>query len=300
MAFGGGGRAMSQEAFQARLDTDLNGVSSTLTLLPYKGNSILVNRRTVTVPGAGLTRGVADNLITAAGADSGGAGAANTLYYVYVSNDLATFSPSAIRLSATGPTLVNGVKYLGNAGNALNWRFVGWVRLNGTPKFESSTTNRLIVNYYNRLVTKIGFICPGYVDDGAQTVQTIVSGGAQNWTAVNSGTGSQSSFISNGEDDVLVCLSSWTNFATASQAALLGVALDGSNPTVIAGCPTGILGAVVAASAEDALDPAEGYHTLDMVYAVTGASTFTIVWDTIRLGAAADPKLSGYMALIMA
>jgi hypothetical protein len=62
------------------------------------------------------------NRITAAGADAGAAMAANTSYYVYASNSQATFAPSSVRGSATAPT--DG--YLG-AGNAINWRHVGWV-----------------------------------------------------------------------------------------------------------------------------------------------------------------------------
>lgn len=113
MAGGGPGNSSGGNVFQARLNTALGGQSNTLTLLPYKGNQILVGGRVVTVPSLGLTRLVTDNIISGSGADSGSPGIANSLYYVYVSNNLATFSPSSIRLSSTPPVLVNGVKYLG-------------------------------------------------------------------------------------------------------------------------------------------------------------------------------------------
>ena len=299
MANGGGGSSLVQEAFFARLRTDLNGVSDTLTLLPYKGNTILVNRKTVAVPDAGLTVDVADNLIDAAGADAGAAGGANTLYYVYVANALSPFSPSSIRLSSTAPSLVNGVKYLGSTGNAINWRFVGWVYLNATPKFESSVNNRLIVNYYNRLRIQVGFICPGYVDDNTQSLQVVAVGGQTNWTTVNGGTGERGTFISNGEDDVEIQLSSWTNVAAAG-VVYLGVALDGVYPTVNVGLLANAFAVIGAASCSDDISPAEGFHTLDMVYATSGANTFALFWDEPRYGAAADPKLTGYCASIMA
>lgn len=90
-----------------------------------------------------------DNLITAAGADAGGACAASTFYYAYVSNSLATTFPSDLRLSATAPT----AGYLGASGNALNWKLVGWVQTTAATAFASSLTQRLVCSKFNpRLV----------------------------------------------------------------------------------------------------------------------------------------------------
>lgn len=78
--------------------------------------------KTCTVSGGGV-----HNLLAADGTDSTGQPQASTLYYAYVSNSLASFEPSEVRLSATSPT--NG--YLG-AGNGAHWRFVGAVYLDGS------------------------------------------------------------------------------------------------------------------------------------------------------------------------
>lgn len=62
-----------------------------------------------------------DNAIAADGTDSGSTPSASTLYYIYISNSLASYAAQSIRLSTTAPT--NG--YLGASGNAKNWRFLG-------------------------------------------------------------------------------------------------------------------------------------------------------------------------------
>lgn len=284
MADGGPGPGPRINVFQARLKTDLAGVSSTLTFLPYGGNRVLVNGMLVIVPNAGMTRGVADNLITAAGADSGAAGGANTLYYVYVSNSKATFSPESIRLSATAPTTVSGVKYLGGAGNALNWRFVGWVRLNATPQFESSDTNALIVNYYNRRLYRI-FANPGYVDDNAQTTYAVTG----NWAKANGGTGSQVKLIANGEDAEII-----KTIVVVSSAANIGVfggpGIDSTPPLV-----TGEQGLTAAGAttihSDDSKVLSEGFHTIDLYGATSGAAA-SFIADESRMGAAQDPRCS--------
>lgn len=190
MADGGIGNQSPASLFQARLLT-ANNIGPTLKLGQYNGNKVVVSGQTVNIPQTGLARDVADNLISAAGADSGAPGAANTLYYVYISNQKASFSPSSIRLSATPPSFVNGVKYLGNTGNALNWRFVGWVRLNATPNFESSDKNRLIINYYNRLNL------PLRADASADFTTSTAP-----FTQVDPAGSLTVNFISNGEDSV--------------------------------------------------------------------------------------------------
>lgn len=240
-----------------------------------------------------------DNLLTAAGADSGAAMAINTLYYIYVSNNLATYAPSSVRASLTNPVRTDDGASLAAAGNGRNWRFVGWaytISNAGTPNFADSITRRLVVNFYNRIRKNIGFICPGYVDDDAFTVQNIVSGGAAAWAAVNGGANEQAEFISNGEDSTEISVQTWTNL-TASNGGI-GVAVDGLNPVLQVGI--GASGVLEMGAASEKLLLSFGYHTLDMVAAVDGASTLGIYWDSPRRGAAADPRLSGYSASIMA
>lgn len=281
-------------AFQARL---ARSSATAIILSPYKGASVGVNGEVVVVPDAGFSRVQSDNRIDSTGADAGAALAINTLYYVYVSNSKATFSPLAIRCSTVAPTAVAGVKYLGATGNALNWRFVGWVYTisnAGTPNFADSTTQRLVANYYNRERKEIGFICPGYVDDNAVTTQVIVAGAQTNWAAVNLAVGEKTELISNGEDAVEWDM--YVNGSTDTTDAGFGVAVDGLNPTKDAFLTSA---AEQVLPLHDKVSLAEGYHTLDMVYATIAATNVVITWDGPRYGAAADPKRSGYSALVM-
>jgi hypothetical protein len=281
MAGGGPGPASPVNLFEARLKTDLAGVSNTLTLLPYKGNRVEIRGRLIRLGAGGLTRGIGDNLIDAAGADAGAAGAASTLYYVYVSNTLATFSPASIRLSATAPSVVNGVRYLGAAGNALNWRFVGWVFLNATPNFESSVANALIVNYYNRLLYSI-FANPGYVDDNAQTSYAVNG----NWAAANGGSGSRVSFVSNGEDSAIIQTHA-THFGTAGVDVYSGPGIDGAAPLKAGKATCGAV-YLIGMTVDDSKVLSEGYHFADL-YGAGDANAFFVA-DFARLGAAADPR----------
>lgn len=258
---GGTGSSGAPSGFFARLKTDLSGVSSTLTLLPYQGDTVLVNGVSATIPGTGLTRLVTDNLISAAGADSGSPPVANTLYYVYVANALASFSPTSIRLSATAPSLVNGVKYLGAAGNSLNWRFVGWVRPNATPQFESSSLNALVVNYYNRFDYTV-FAVPGYVDSNSRNPYSAIG----NWAKANGGVGSGVTLISNGEDVVDIRAVGFGN-TDGTGNVWVGPGIDGTPPT-----RSGFT-AAAAVSGSTVLDPellSEGFHEIDLYAAGSG------------------------------
>jgi hypothetical protein len=283
MASGGPGVPTPLNVFEARLDTDFGGVSNTLTLLQHKGRRVEINKRVITVPGGGLSRDVADNLIDAAGADAGAAGAANTLYYVYVSNAMASFSPTSIRLSATAPTLVDGVRYLGAAGNALNWRFVGWVRLNATPQFESSETGRLVVNYYNRLALSL-YTNPGYVNNNAQTSYSTSSAPYVTLASVIGSGTSQLRFISNGEDAVAY-YSTYLVGTGGTEVALAGIGEDTqTNPAVSAISQLVGVSAANTISLGRAPTFTEGFHTLDMLIATADGQTIIFYADQGRLG----------------
>lgn len=122
--------------FEAKLQRD---TATTISLQAFEGKLVTVNGELVDVL-AGFSRTNLDNLITATGADSGAGPVANTVYYTYVSNSQATFSPLSIRLSSTAPTLVGGVRYLGVAGNALNWRYVSKVKTGAGSTFSVALT----------------------------------------------------------------------------------------------------------------------------------------------------------------
>lgn len=269
MASGGIGNQSPATLFQARLDT-MDSVSNTLTLGQYIGNKVVVSGLTVVIPSSGLMRDIADNLIDASGADAGAPPAASTLYFVYVSNQQASFSPSSIRLSATSPVLLNGVRYLGTSGNAVNWRFVGWVVTNATPQFESTVTSRLIANYYNRLKLKM-YVNPGYVDDNAATTYTVNSASWQPLsTYVGSGT-SRLSFISNGEDSIIYQATMVLSSANPSNSLLAGVGLDSvSEADQAALSVAGVQNDTIPVQNEIA--PVEGSHFLEFLAAFTGGN----------------------------
>lgn len=272
--------------FLARLRTD-GGISSILTLLPFNGNQIEINRKLLTVPTLGLTRNVADHLIDGAGADAGVAPSVSTLYFVYVSNANATFSPSSIRLSATAWTTVNGVRYLGNVGNALNWRFVGWAKTDATPQFVSNETSRRIINWYNKLRLPL-LANPGYVDDNAPTIYQVSS---TTYVELNGGVGARVDFISNGVDAIdfsgIFCAQAGPGFS-----ALFGLGID-----TVAGpesfCLVGATGTIVNETATtrycDILSEAAHFVAL-LGLTNSGSAAANIFADFERDGAASDPR----------
>lgn len=192
--------------FEGRLQRDS---ATQISLQPYKGRFVGVNGELVDIV-SGFTRTSLDNLINGAGADTGASPAVGTLFYCYVSNSKATFSPLSIRLSLTVPSLVSGVYYLSGAGNAANWRFVGWVLTisnAGAANFvdkkgtgAADTPQRFVVNYYNRILAGM-LCCPNYVNDNAVNFYTAGPAVGAGWGPI-AAADFNAEFISNGEDVV--------------------------------------------------------------------------------------------------
>ena len=289
MADGGIGNQSPATIFQARLDTT-DGVSDTLTLRRYQGSKVIVSGVPVVIPSAGLSRDVADNLINSTGADAGGAPVVSTLYYVYISNVRASFSPESIRLSSQAPSVVNGVRYLGSSGNALNWRFVGWIQTDSTPQFVSSRQNRAIINCYNKERLSL-FVCPDYVDDDAFTVWSFNNG---TWARANPGGGQDYwvNFISNGEDAVNVNLTGSLDLVVPLGAGALGLGVD----TVTSAEVSSIGYQSDQVAVQCAIDRilGEGAHLINMlcVNFNTAVGAVNVYADSPRLGAAADPAMT--------
>jgi hypothetical protein len=291
MASGGIGNQSPASLFQARLDTT-DGVNNLLTLKQYQGNKVVVSGVTVVIPGGGLTVSVAANLIDPAGADFGSPGVASTLYYVYISNARSPFAPSSIRLCATAPTLVNGVKYLGAAGNALNWRFVGWVFLNATPQFESSLTGRLIVNYYNRLLLKL-FTCPGYVDDNAATLYLCNN---TVWDQISKGTvtggvDSRVTYIANGEDAQSFKIAGSAD-NTVGRPGLIGLGIDTPNTSKVEAILDNPTAGDISIHETYEDVGVEGHHTADLLGMQTAVNPMNVFADDVRNGGTKDPFLT--------
>lgn len=263
--------------------------STVVTLQQYTGDIQTVNGEAVVLP---VALSSTDNRIDSTGADAGAALAASTLYYVYISNSLASFAPSDLRASLTAP---NTDLYLGGTGNAANWRFVGWVRTNASTQFEDNTTNRLVVNYFNRVKRPL-LANPGYVDDNADTSYALASA---TWVALNGGTGSRVSFISNGEDSVTLGYDATVELdvggGSSSANACIAVGVDTtSNPDRASKVASANSSTTNQYSVTGTFDTSlsTGYHVADIIgYAVTvgGGSSVSILADFARGGASADP-----------
>ncbi len=276
-------------AFQGRLQWDS---ATQVSLQQYIGNSVDVNGLSVALGAGGIALATTDNLISSTGTDSGAAMAASTLYYVYVSNSSASSFASDLRASTTAPLAYNGVKYLGASGNAANWRFVGWLRTNGSTQFVDSDTQRFVVNFYNRIRKRL-YSCPGYSDNNAKTTWTTAS---TTWTSANAGTGSKLEFIANGEDSVFytgLCMSD------AGSVEHRGGVGEGSTTTPAVGV-RGLEGAgeIYILPVSKAYVPAEGYAYLELLVGVT-SGTGTFVADDGRRGAAADVAATFISAELM-
>jgi hypothetical protein len=262
--------------------------ATAFSLRPYKGNIVEVDEEKLIVPSAGLSRAPADNLISSTGTDSGGAMAASTLYYVYVSNSKASFSPSSIRASATAPSAFNGIESLAASGNGLNWRFVGWIRTDGSTQIVDTVVDRLVINYYNRRPLPIQ-LRPGYVNDGLQTSFSLNS---TTWVALNGGTGATASYIANGEDAVEFN-AAVTIGAQPSATMKAGIG-DNSTTTVSTAAAFSSYTAAIGIETRTAhfkSTPAAGYRTVSLIGHVS-TGTFTILADLVRNGSASDPEMT--------
>lgn len=264
--------------FACRMQRD----STTQVSLQYfNGRYIDVNGEMVDVGASGYPMLTSDNLLSSTGTDSAGAMGASTLYYVYVSNSQASFAANDLRASATGPSAYRGAKYLGTSGNAAHWRFVGWVRTNGSTNFVNTALDRLVINYHNRLRLSV-LVAPGYTDDNSLTTYTTTS---TTYVAANGGTGSQGSYIANGEDAVSFRLNALASNSTPS-ACYAGIGENSTANAAVASQTQGVLALNFGTTWSGV--PAEGYRTINVLIAVS-AGTGTFYADTSRLGSAADP-----------
>jgi hypothetical protein len=263
--------------FQGRLRVDS---TTQISLQRHVGNWIEVDGEAVGLGSAGLLCTTTDGLLSADGGTTSTAPSASTLYYVYVSN-------TELRLCATAPSAHNGFYYLGTTPATRVWRFCGWAYTNASTQFTDSIVARHVVNYYNRLHKRM-FTCPGYTDNDAETSHTMNS---SNWLAVNGGTGSDVSFISNGEDIVYLAvamvgkISSNGNFGP-------GISIDGATDVRVGGDVTASANVIVHVALVYSYDAGSaGRHTASFV-ARNSAGTLTIYADDERHNSTADPACS--------
>lgn len=231
-----------------------------------------------------------DNTIDATGADTTAAPASGTLHYCYLSSGNASAFPNDLRLSETAPSLVSGVYYLGTSGNALEWRFVGWVYVDGSGEFQDSVTARHTINYYNRRALPL-LTCPAFVDDNAQTTYGV---NLATFTSINGGTGDSVTFVSNGEDPVVLYVQAACSAASGT-TAFVGPGFDSTTqPEVVAAFRgTGSTATAVASKVLTA-----GFRT-GYLLCCTQTTAYTMIADTARFGAAADPPATFLAGWVM-
>lgn len=263
-------QSLYQNIFQGRIQLDS---TTQISLQRYNGDYVEVNGEIVSIGSSGKDLLTGHKLIDNTGAHAAAGMVASTLYYVYLSNSSATDSPLRLRASTTAPSKVNGVYYLGTSGNALNWRFVGWVYTNASINFQdqegtlggtvagNTLPRRWVVNYYNRIWKRM-MLCPSYSDGGSATSYNAST--TTDWLELNaSGTANaHMSYINNGEDSPTF-ISHWeaTNTGSAAFGIGYGASLSasiaavkvatekGSNETEMAACsysPTPVVGVYYA------------------------------------------------------
>lgn len=284
---------MAEHVAQVRLQrTSSTGVQ----LLSCGGGLIEVNGEIVDV-GAGKLCQTSDNLIDGTGANAGAAMGASTIYYLYISNSLASYQPGQLKASTTVPTgLASGSAlgsavhpddfYLGTSGNARHWRFVGMLRTNGSTQFVDSTTQRFVRSYYNGLDLDL-LTVPAYSDGNSASSFTAIS---TNWTRANSGTGSTIEFLAFGFERVTLGVRALAGNSGASNATRIGIGLDSTTSARVEGAHNGGT-TVITMAADHVYTPALGYHYAEFLVCVS-AGTGTYYVDDARNGSGADPYAS--------
>ncbi len=211
-------QAQLTNAMQGRIQRDS---ATQISLQRYSGDTIEVNGLNVSMGSSGLVfNATTTNTLNADGTDSGSKVVASTLYCVYVSNTSALAFPSSLSLSTQAYVSVNGVRYLGSSGNALNWRFIGWVRTNGSTQFQDTPGKRFIVNYYNKRLLAL-------YQDSLETTGTWTYSGTS-WRQANANANNQVEFIANGEDACLLQVSAHASPGALGSSAQVGLGLGSS------------------------------------------------------------------------
>lgn len=277
--------------------------ATSLALLPR--TSLLIEVNGEVLDGTAYAVATTDNLITSAGADSGAAMSTSTVYYIYVSNSLASTWPNDLRASTTtpvsnygggvGPSSLNTAYpdlYLNTTGNGLNWRFVGMARTNGSTQFTDSTTSRLVLSYYNRVDANL-VSCPAYSNGNTATSWTTTS---TSWVQANAGTGSRVEWLSFGDESVDI-----TAYAMATNSGAnsdyVGIGLDSTTDCLAMGQSYPNNTAYTTMTARWTAIPTFGYHYAEMMVRVS-AGTGTYYADNTRNGAVADPYMTYITAVV--
>jgi len=270
-------------AFDSVCQVRLNRSSATQCSLRGFGNGRLIEINGEVLNVLAFNNSILDvgsNLIDATGGDSGFPMVASTFYYVYASNASATDFPLDVRGSLTAPIEVSGVFYLGIAGNALNWRLVGWVRTNSAIQFEDLVNNRAVASYYNRRRASI-VLTPGYNNNNLVTTYTQLTA---TWNILNAGAGALASWIANGEDaaEFVLC-------AVAENAltpVFVGLGQNSSTNAAVGAESAAVV--ITELTLRYVVNPAVGFNDVRMLGHGDGVNATTYYADLGRSGATSD------------
>lgn len=284
------------------LRLSINGATG---LIMTPRTSLLIEVNGEILDGASLSLTTSDNRITSTGADAGAAMTTSTLYYIYVSNSLASTFPSDLRASTTAPSSIYGSgtaisylevnypdMYLGTTGNAANWRFVGMAYTNGSTQFTDSQTSRLVASYHNRELCAL-ISCPGYNNNNTYDTYTTTS---TTWTRANAGTGSRIEWLTFGDRPVhLEAHAMMTN--SGAQTDYVGVGLDSTTDceAQAQSYPGNSTWTTTSVSFESQLTGL-GYHYAELMVRTSGG-TMTLYVDDARSGAVHDPYITFISAI---
>lgn len=283
--------------FQPRME---RANATTVDFTAVKGRLVGINGEMVNVSAFQLV--TTDNIIDGNGDEVAATPMiANTEYSVYVSNSQASFAPLDFKASLTPPTLVNtgdisNTFYLGAAGNALNWRFVGRLFTDGSTQIEDNQYRRHVANFYN-VIYKSLLADPGYQDNGSSSSYTETS---TSYVLANSADPDASlSFVSNGGEGwieshgLLICHPS-----SANHVPRIGIGEDSTSDAKFTGIGNPQTGSeIVTIPVNGRHKFAAGRHQLHLLIQ-TNAGTMTVFADLSRAGSAADPIGTHLEALV--
>jgi len=223
---------------------------------------------------------IADNLLGSTGGMLATAMAVSTLYYIYVNPD------GVLKASATAPSYsYDGVRVLNTTLGARAWLFLGYIRTSAAGNFTDTTTDRLVVNWFNRLRKSI-LLRPGYVNDDAITTYTHSS---TVYAEVNAGTGATGSYIATGEDSVSFA-AHYIALPGAAATMRCGIGDNSLTNADVSGMSE-VSATVNDTSVQLIITPAEGYRTVSLL-AVRLVANGTFRADLNRLGSATDPAIT--------
>lgn len=145
--------AFSEQAGHGRCKLSVSS-TTTLLLLPYNGNGVIVNGITLQIPAGGVTYTISGLV-------------ASTVYYVYLAG---TTAAPVLNLSTTAyVTGTNGVVV--KSGDATQ-TLVGMVYTNASTQFVDTALSRTCINWFNRrkIISDIA-VQPGYTFSNTTTAE---------------------------------------------------------------------------------------------------------------------------------